>query len=155
MRILMDADCLIKLTKSGFKECVIEVFEIAIPEVVLAETVDAGMQKGCADAEIIQRNILQKRLHVEPGQHADFKGDDALISQFHTQRFDCVATDDQKLTNRLKQHNIPYLLPATIIYAIYADEKITRQEALSALEKLSEFISEAEYSSTRLLFWRS
>ena len=42
MKLLMDADCLIKLTKAGLKELIAGDAAISIPETVRREVVDAG-----------------------------------------------------------------------------------------------------------------
>ena len=49
MKLLMDADCLIKLTKAGLKELIAENATISIPETVKREVVDAGKIKGCLE----------------------------------------------------------------------------------------------------------
>lgn len=154
MHILMDADCLIKFTKAGLKETVIELCQEIIPKAVHLETVNAGLQKKCSDAEVIHKNIKKNRIQVETETDKGCKGDEALIGLFSPDRYDCVATDDKKLTNRLTRHNIPFVLSATLIYFLYSRNMITHKESLEALEKLSGFISQAEYSSVRLLFWR-
>jgi rRNA-processing protein FCF1 len=154
MYILIDADCLIKLTKAGLKENVIKLCHVIIPKIVYSETVNAGMQKNCYDAEVIQKNIQKNRIQVETETDICCKGDEALIGLFSSERYDCVATDDKKLTNRLIRHNIPYVLPATLIYILYSKNRMTLKESLEALDKLSGFISQAEYSSIKLLFWR-
>ena len=45
MKLLMDADCLIKLTKAGLKELVTTKDSVSIPEQVKREVVDAGKKK--------------------------------------------------------------------------------------------------------------
>jgi hypothetical protein len=42
MKLLMDADCLIKLTKAGLKELVATRYSVSIPEPAKREVVDAG-----------------------------------------------------------------------------------------------------------------
>ncbi|MCD4788258.1 MAG: hypothetical protein K8R09_08570 [Desulfobacterales bacterium] len=57
MKLLMDADCLIRLTKAGLKDFVGNRDTIFIPDVVQKEVVDAGKEKGCPDAFIVKKNI--------------------------------------------------------------------------------------------------
>ena len=54
MRILMDADCLIKLTKSGLKEPICRTEKVIIPRGVKHEVVDAGRNKDYPDAGIVE-----------------------------------------------------------------------------------------------------
>lgn len=60
MKFLMDADCLIKLTKAGLKELVGRHDTVVIPSAVEKEVVDAGKAKGCTDAFIVEKNVARK-----------------------------------------------------------------------------------------------
>jgi hypothetical protein len=62
-----------------------------------------------------------------------------------------VATDDAKLIRILRAAGIPFLLPALLIYAIYNKDLIDQATGLDWLDRLSPFISEEEYSVTKLL----
>ena len=59
--------------------------------------------------------------------------------------------DDAKLIRRFKAANIPFILPAIFIYILVQKNKLTIHDAVRSLEKLSEFISEDESSSVRIL----
>jgi hypothetical protein len=62
MKILMDADCLIKLIKAGLKEPIGQQYEIFVPLIIKKEVVDAGKKKGVSEAELAEKNIsLLKR----------------------------------------------------------------------------------------------
>jgi rRNA-processing protein FCF1 len=151
MRLLMDADCLIKLTKAGLKDLVAEYNPLFIPAEVEKEVVDTGKDKGCADAFIVEGNIKAQKLTLIESTVQHLNGDEALTALFRADRYDAVATDDAKLVRRFRMHNIPYVLPALILFRLWWDKVISRELALSSLEQLSEFISEEEYSTVRLL----
>jgi rRNA-processing protein FCF1 len=151
MNLLMDADCLIKLTKAGLKELVGSKDVIFIPQVVQREVVDAGKDKGCADAFVVEKNIQNHLITIAKAPSKYTKGDDALIGLFQKKEYDAVATDDAKLARLLRIHGIPFILPGLIIYHLLQDDIIDRGSALWALKQLSEFISEDEYSTVRLL----
>jgi hypothetical protein len=55
MKLLMDADCLIKLTKAGLKELVCRQDTVVIPNIVKYEVVDAGKAKDCDDAYVVEK----------------------------------------------------------------------------------------------------
>ena len=120
MKLLMDADCLIKLTKAGLKDLVGSKFAIFVPEVVKREVV----------------------------------GDEALITLFHKEKYDAVATDDAKLIRRLRISSIPFILPGLVIYQLLQDNMINKKTTNWALKQSAEFISEDEYSAIRLLMER-
>jgi rRNA-processing protein FCF1 len=151
MKLLMDADCLIKLTKAGLKELVGSKDMIFIPQVVQREVVDAGKDKGCADAFVVEKNIQNRLLTIAKASSKYTKGDDALIGLFQKKEYDAVATDDARLTRLLRISGIPFILPGLLIYHLLQDDIIDRKTALWALKQLAEFISEDEYSTVRLL----
>ena len=152
MKILMDADCLIKLTKAGLKEYVCRYVEAVIPSAVKREVVDAGKIKGLADAEIVEQNIEKKVILLAKEEPSLRKsGDQALVDAYRYGSYAAVATDDAKLVRLLRTANIPYMLPAILILAIYRKGRIGRETALDWLEALGDFISEEEYSTAMLL----
>jgi rRNA-processing protein FCF1 len=155
MKILMDSDCLIKLTKSGLKESICKKDEVTIPFVVRQEVVDAGKSKGTSDAEWVENNIQRGILRVtvarKSGSILPTKGDQALIETFHLGGYDVIATDDVKLIRSLKSIGIRWTLPGLLIYSLYQRKKIDKVTGLEWLEKLSSFISDDECSMVRLL----
>ena len=151
MKLLMDADCLIKLTKAGLKELVANKDSVSIPEAVKREVVDAGKKKQCSDAFVVEKNIESKMIAVIDLPMQVEKGDQALIAIYREKDYDAIATDDTKLTRRLKALNIPFILPALVLYRLLKESKIDYKTALWALQQLSEFISEDEFGAVRLL----
>lgn len=152
MEILMDADCLIKLTKAGLKEFICNQEKITIPGTVKREVVDTGKSKGYPDAELIEKNIDQGLITVAKEKALNHvKGDLALVAMFKRGRFTAVATDDAKLIRILRAAGIPFVLPALLIYSIHGRGLIDQAKALNWLDRLSPFISEEEYSVVKLL----
>jgi len=151
MKLLMDADCLIKLTKAGLKELVANKISITIPAVVQKEVVHSGKEKGCADATVVEDNIDAGMIAITESGSEYGSGDDALIALFQKESYDAVATDDAKLTRQLRIKSIPFILPGVVIYKLFRDNLINRKSALRALRQLAEFISEDEFSTVRLL----
>ena len=148
----MDADCLIKLTKAGLKEFICQHEKIVIPMSVKQEVVDAGKIKSHPDADLVEKNIhkglitLSKELTLIHG-----KGDQALIAVFKQGRYRAIATDDAKFIRILRGAGIPFVLPASLIYAIYKKGAIDQATGLNWLDRLSAFISEEECSTIALL----
>jgi rRNA-processing protein FCF1 len=152
MKILMDADCLIKLTKAGLKEFICQNEKIVIPGIVKREVVDAGKSKGHPDAQLVEENIRHGLITVvKEVTLKHVKGDQALVAMFKRGRYTAVATDDAKLIRILRATEIPFVLPALLIYSIYCRGLIDQTKGLNWLDRLSPFINEEEYSVTKLL----
>jgi len=147
----MDADCLIRLTKAGLKELVVNKYSVFIPESVKKEVVDAGKRKACGNAFAVEQNIESKLIAVIDVPVKVEKGDQALIAAYRNEDYDAVATDDARLSHNLKALNIPFILPGLILYRLLKDKKTDYKTALWALSQLSEFISEDEFATVRLL----
>ena len=151
MKILMDADCLIKLTKAGLKDLVCGYFGIFIPAVVKIQVVDEGKRHQCADASIVENNIQNGKIEIVKSRETHPNGDSAVVTLFRGKAYDAVGTDDAKLTRRLKAAGIPFLLPGLFILKLAQEKKLTVDEAVRSLEKLSAFISDDEFSMVRIL----
>ena len=151
MKLLMDADCLIKLTKAGLKELVVLKCDVFIPGPVKREVVDAGKKKECPDAFAVEKNIESKLIAVIDAPATIEKGDHALIALYKKEAHDAVATDDGRLARQLKSLNIPYILPALILYRLLKDGKTDYKTTVWALRQLSEYISDDEFATVRLL----
>ena len=78
-------------------------------------------------------------------------GDCALIDLFPSGQYDAIATDDAKLTNRLRTFGIPFILPSLIVFRFLKDGLINKNKAKQALNQLAAFISDDEFSTVRLL----
>jgi len=74
-----------------------------------------------------------------------------LVALFEKAKYDAVATDDAKLTRTLKAHGIRFILPGLIIHQLQKEGQINWNTALWALDQLAGFISEDEFSMTKLL----
>jgi rRNA-processing protein FCF1 len=151
MKLLMDADCLIKLTKAGLKEFVCRQDSLVIPDIVKYEVVDAGKAKNCDDAFVVEKNISKNFITIVHHASDYAKGDSALIDLFPKGNYDAVATDDAKLIRRLRTSEIPFILPGLIIFRFLEEGHITKIKAIRALNQLAEFISNDEFSTVRLL----
>lgn len=147
----MDADCLIKLAKAGLKELVCRHDAVFIAAIVKEEVVDAGKAKDCADAFAVEKNIAADLVSVIKHAPEYASGDHALADLFLKKSYDAVATDDAKLTRRLRTLGIPYILPGLIIYRFLKEGRINQNSARKALNQLAEFISPDEFSAVRLL----
>ena len=154
MKILMDADCLIKLTKSKIKEIVCKNFSVVIPKAVKDEVIDNAGEH--PDAVIIRKNITSKLLSVASQRSSTHKGDDAVFALFQPRKFDAICTDDKRFIRRVKMFDIPYITPAVFIVILLKQGKLTLNEAYRKLDLLSPFVSEDEYNTVKLALysWR-
>ena len=143
----MDSDCLIKITRAGYKEAALRAFAVVIPEPVAIEVVAQG--SGRAASELIAANIEARRLEVQAV--AAESGDSALATSFRGGGFDCVGTDDRRLIGRLTTLGIPCVVPGLLLYELARMGELSRQEAGRLLQRLQPSISSDEYQIVRPL----
>jgi rRNA-processing protein FCF1 len=155
MNVLMDADCLIKLTKAGLKEAVCTHLTVVIPQVVKSEVVDLG--KNHTDSLVIKDNLDKGLLSLSYIETQDVKDEEASLAIFQKGGFDAILSDDKRFIRRLRALDVPYVTPAVCIVILLKEGKINIREAMEELELLSRFISSDEYNSVKwaLDTWRS
>lgn len=154
MKVVMDADCLIKLTKSKLKEMVCKHFSVVIPFLVKNEVLDnAG---DLPDAVIIRENIDKKLLVVSKKSISGVKGEDAALSLYRQGKFDAVCSDDKKFIKKLRLLDIPYITPSVFIVILLKEGILTVNAATERLDDLSPFVSDDEYHTVKLVLenWR-
>jgi hypothetical protein len=150
MKIIMDADCLIKLTKAGLKERVCQAFSLCIPRRVKEEVVDNGKAKELPDAVMIDDNITRGRIKVL-AVHGSKKvaGEQEAVALFQTGGYDAIGSDDKQFIRHLKLFGIPYLTPATCIAIMHKQGILKSIDALKSLDELAAHISESEYHTVK------
>lgn len=151
IKVVMDSDCLVKLTKGGAKEAVVRGMEVHIPPVVKKETVDDGKKRGHQDSLVIEENIDNKCLHVvrhrEKGTMtlSAMKGESEVLSLYLNGGYDAVASDDRRFLKKLEVGNIPFLTPAACMIYLYRTGNVKKSDVVNILEKIRPFISSEEY----------
>ena len=154
MQVLMDADCLIKLTKAGLKEVVCKNFSVVVPLVVKQEVVD--LEKIHPDSIIIKENLDKGLLSLSDIKTPKIKGEEEALTIFQKGGFDAILSDDKRFIRRLRALDVPYVTPAVCIVILLTQGKINLQDAFEKLELLSRFISSDEYNTVKwaLDTWR-
>jgi len=148
MKLVMDSDSLIKLTKAGAKEIVLNNIEVSIPPSVMNETTQS--KDKFPDALKIHENINRGLLKVKNPSNNPFvkslgiKGGEAQVLLLHDSS-SVISSDDAKFLNLLENLNIPYLTPASVIVFLLKKGTIRKDESRKLLENLKEFVSDEEY----------
>lgn len=148
MKVVMDADCLIKLTKAKLKEKVCSSFAVIIPQRVKEEVVDQG--KSHPDSVMVRENLDKGRLTISRAGGVEQKGEEAVLAVFRQGGFEAVCSDDKKFIKKLRLFDVPYLTPAVFIPVMMKKGMLEGKEAHERLKALSPFISEDEYSIVKL-----
>jgi len=150
MNIIMDADCIIKLTKAGLKERVCRAFSVSIPQRVKEEVVDNGLSKELPDAAMVADNIERGFIDVrEVSGPKNSVGEKDAVALFQAGGFDAIGSDDKQFIRHLRLFGIPYMTPATCIAALHKQGALKQTEALKCLDELAAHISDSEYHTVK------
>jgi hypothetical protein len=149
MNVLMDADCLIKLTKAQLKEEVCAEFEVTVPARVIEEVMVApDLHPECA---VIQRNLEGGLLASHPGSKRHARGEEALLAASGDGReFAAIASDDKRFIRQLRLLGKPYFTPAVMLLWMVTHGRIQADAGLAALVRLAPMISDAEVALVRI-----
>ena len=156
MKIVADADILIKFTKASVKELITSNFELYLPLEVKKETVDEGKVRSYPDALAIDENINTGRLRVVETRRVEtieklvndlnlLGGEADSIRLFKQGSYGAIASDDSRFIDLIDGLGIPYMTPSALLIYLWKTKAISRQETQQSLDKIKEFISSEEY----------
>jgi|SRR5208283_3943526 len=151
MKVIMDADCLIKLTKAGLKEDICRAFDVTLPRLVKKEVVDRGKARQLPDAFVVEKNLNEGMIKVKSDKSVKaVAGEKEALTLYQKGGFDAIGSDDKRFIRQLRLFNVPYVTPAVFLALMVKQGSVPVAEALKRLDALSAYISEDEYSAAKL-----
>ena len=151
-KLLFDSDSLIKVTKAGFLENVVNSFKVYITDDVYNETVEEGIERFYEDADKIKNLADNKKISIikrdkyvkitKPKQ--SFGKGEVSVSQVHKKDY-LTVTDDLSFVSYLNNISIKNISSAHLITALVKKDKISKQEAYYYLENLKPLIRKEIY----------
>lgn len=153
--LLADTDCLIKLTKAGLKEIIVNNFKVIIPPKVKEESIDNAYGK--PDALIIEKNITEQKIKVQTTTRSEVAieteirqlellgGEQDVYRLSIQMKYDFISSDDQKFLKIMHLLNKKAVTPASLIVLLYKQKKIKSEEAQKMLKHLKPYVSMEEY----------
>lgn len=160
MKVVMDSDALVKITRCGAKETLSAAYELTIPQAVYQETVVAGREHGADDAELIAINVKLGRIRMEhtlaeepeaellpPGGERDVfrlyvetrrRGEEVVI-----------ASDDTRFRRKLAMFGVGAFSPSGLLVLLVTQGRADSGIAATWLEALRPLVSPAEYAMAR------
>lgn len=153
-KILFDSDSLIKITKAGLKELIVDNFKVIIPLEIKKECVEQSQTR--PDGVIINKNIENGKIEVKQTkrsqktendiQRLDLRGGEQDVYRLNTQiKYDLISSDDKKFLNILHFLGAKAVTPATLLILLNKRNKLNKIQTIGYLEKLKEHISYQEY----------
>lgn len=161
-KIIFDSDGIIKITKSGFGEKILEHFNCIISKEVYQECVIEGKKHYYDDAfkieEFTKIGILKIKRAVETKESEEilFKtkslgiGEISSLKLFISLRADTIVSDDKTFVNLLFFNEIPYILPIDLIVRCYELKILSKDDTLYAIENIRYYVTESSYLKAKI-----
>jgi hypothetical protein len=154
VRLLLDADALIKLNRAGVLETILEALDCVAPEAVYDEVVTEGRARKYADADVIGEMLSRlcdvvKTRGSETARRGLGRGELAVLELANHERDATVVSDDRDFLAVLDSLNLESLMPAGLLVVLARTRTISLQRADDALEKMRGLISVQNYDAAR------
>ena len=156
MKVIMDSDSLIKLTKARAKEIVLKNTEAYIPPKVFEEVVKIPKEEGYPDAFLIEENLEKGLLAIrefEEDQHIEEmitrlgigSGEADVFRLYKSGGFDVISSDDGRFLKIIDALDVPYMTPSALVIYLLNKKMLSRADAKTYINNLKEMISDEEY----------
>lgn len=153
MRLLFDADGLIKLNRAGVLRNACSAFTCLVPEAVYEEVVTQGKVRLYEDAEEIEQllsgTVEVMRADVPNSELTLGRGEQAVLAVAIQEQDVVVVSDDRRFLSLLTAREIPFLTPADLLVVMVRRGVILRNLAQLALERLRPLIRTSAYWETK------
>lgn len=154
MKLLLDADAIIKLQRSGVLAILVTAFPCTVPLAVYDEVVTRGRTRLYQDAEVIEGIISGTVIIASTPEHRQPElglgaGEIGILDLLSGGQHDMVVSDDRHFLTVLSMGDIPFLTPADMLVVLARRGYLTEAEAREALERLRPMIRQAAYLETQ------
>jgi len=149
MRILLDTDASIKLTKIDIIEIVASGFDVILTEQVYKEQVTAGLKKNLPDAKRMEKLVQEGKIKVSKviGKSSVENsrlgaGEKSVLDYYLANDMDLIVSDDESFLKMLDIYKIPFTPVAGVILMCVFNELINKEKGIKYLEMLKPMIKE-------------
>lgn len=159
MRLVCDADGLIKLQKADLLALLVQHAEVLIGPEVFREAVTEGTARGYPDAAALAQVLHAHRIPPAPPRHPYAvqvlqgtrlgPGETETLHLYMQARGDAIVSDDRAFVTLLLTHQIPALTPAAVVVALCDWGLVPLAHARRALERLRPLIRAEQYHAAQ------
>jgi len=160
MKLVLDADGLIKLYKAGILKLVTQSRRCSIAQAVYKEAITQGKERMYEDAvgleEVVRHTVAWKvaPASAQAKRILDMapslgKGERETLQLFFMESADAIVSDDRNFLTVLEQYGVNYIVPAALIVILYREGRIVLNEAQEALERIRPLIRRGVYEQVK------
>ncbi len=153
MRLLLDADGLIKLHRAEVLDRMVKAFRCTVPEAVYHEVVTKGKERLHQDAEeieyILGEGVEVVRTEQAQGETGLGAGEMAVLTLAAQDQDAIIVSDDRRFLALLTARGLRFLTPADLLVVLARQGILAKGEAKKALERLRPMIRAAAFWEAR------
>ncbi len=150
VKILLDADASIKLTKISIIEIIASGFEVFLTREVYEEHVVAGLKRNYDDAEKMEYLVSNGKITVtevteKSSVYENYKlgrGEKSVINCYLVNDIDLIVSDDEAFLKILDNYDVPFVPVAGTILMCVIKGLISKEKGLKYLEALKPMIKD-------------
>jgi len=160
IKIMLDADASIKLTKISIIETFATGFEVFLTREVYEEHVVSGLKRNYEDAKKMEYLVSNGKITVtditeKSSVYDNFKlgcGEKSVINNYKINNIDLIVSDDEAFLKILDSHEVPFIPVAGSILMCVIKDLISKEKGLKYLEALKPMIKDEHilYIKTRI-----
>lgn len=148
IKILLDADASIKLTKISIIAALASGFEIILTSEVYDEHVTAGLKRNYEDAKKMEKLVADEKVAVvevteKSSVYENFRlgwGEKSVMNYCLTNDVDMIVSDDEAFLKKLDNYDVPFTPVAGAVLMCVIHGLVNREKALKYLESLKPMI---------------
>lgn len=150
MKILLDADASIKLTKIGIIEIFVSCFEVILANEVYSEHVTAGLNHNYPDAIKMKKLVTSGKVIIaevakDPTVYDNFRlgrGEKSVLNYFVANDIALIISDDEAFLKVLNRFEIPFTPVAGAILMCILHKLVSKEKGLKYLESYKPMIKD-------------
>ncbi len=150
---VLDADALIKLTKTDLIKKISEKINLLITEEVFNEAVIEGKNKLYKDAFIIEDLIKDKLIKKASIKLVKKELPDLGIEELSTlnayeqNKANVIVSDDRRFLNILDEKSVKFTTPVSLMVAMHNKKLINKKDAIAGMNKIKNLVGKYVYES--------
>ncbi len=155
-KLVFDSDGIIKLTKAGCLEKVLQNFDCFITQEVYEETVVKGKERLHDDAFLLDTFVNEGKLKLreaESNEDAQFilsnsaigRGESSTLHLLFNIDAKAIISDDRIFLNLMQRNNVRFIIPTDLIVRLFELKILTKKETIEALTMVKSMINKNNF----------
>lgn len=152
MRLILDADAIIKLNRAGILADVVQAYECLITQSIYEEVVLVGRAKGYVDAEPIDGILIHAR-HIDVEGNIERtglgRGERSILVALRAWPESAVVTDDHRFMSALSRLAVLTLPSIAVVVLLVREGLMAIADGLRIVDAMEPYVSDAAHEQAR------